>query len=69
MGLIDARGGQRRYAPLLLTTDPQRFATRRQDAQHRASGRKPSREFGAGVNQVLAIVEHEQEGLALERVR
>jgi hypothetical protein len=64
----ERRERQRRHAPHRLTREPQRLAAGRQDADVRAGAQQRLGQRGAGADEVLAVVEHEQEALGPQRV-
>jgi len=59
---------QRRHAEGRLAGDPQQFAAGGQHPHAGAATEEGVREAGGGLDQVLAVVQHEQQALGLERV-
>ena len=60
--------GQRGHRPHRLTGDPQRLATGGQQPQLSRARQQPLAQPGAGVEQVLAVVEREQQPAQTQRV-
>ncbi len=58
---IRLRGAQRRHAPRLLTDDAERFAAGRERACSCARVQQLLGPAGAGLDEVLAVVEHDQQ--------
>ena len=56
---VDIRQGERGHPKLPFTRDLQGLAARREDAQCRAGGEQMIGEIGAGIDQVLAVVQDE----------
>ena len=59
--VVARRDGQRTGAEDPFAWDPQRLAARREQAQLRAGAQEVFCKPGAGVDEVLAIIEHEQQ--------
>ncbi len=68
--LDTARVGQRqrRHEPRALAFEAERLAAGRHDRQRRAGPQQRLRQLRAGVDQVLAIVEDEQRGIAFQLI-
>ena len=60
------RQRQRRHSVRLLAGDAERFAAARQDLDVGALSQECVGHFGAGIDQVLAVVEQQQQALVLE---
>ena len=63
------RERQRRHPPGRFAGHPDRLTARREDRQLRAGAQERDDEFGARVEQVLAVVEHEEHRTVTEEPR
>jgi hypothetical protein len=59
---------QRWHSPCELAGDVQGLATRRQDVERRTGAQQVRGEFGAGADQVLAVVQDEQDTLVAQGI-